>query len=132
VPRASKAQRQARALCVELARVSGTHPVGYFEARTVVTRQLPGSESGQSLETQKTKHRILPVGQWGACLVSAIEEYVKRAEECERLAGACIAESNREILLFTAMHWRAMAEDTRASACGLAPGETGRDPIALC
>jgi hypothetical protein len=67
-----------------------------------------------------------------ACLMSGVDEYMKRAEECERLAGACIAESNREILLFTAMHWRAMAEDIRASACGLAPGETGRDPIALC
>jgi hypothetical protein len=38
------------------------------------------------------------------------EEYVKRAEECERLAGACIAESNREILLYAAARWRWMAE----------------------
>jgi hypothetical protein len=63
--------------------------------------------------------------------MSAVDEYVKRAEECERLAGACIAESNREILMYTATHWRAMAEDIRASACGLAPAETGRAPIAL-
>jgi hypothetical protein len=64
--------------------------------------------------------------------MSIAEDYVTRAEECERLAGACMSESNREILLYTAKHWRAMAEDMRASACGLAPGETGRDPIALC
>ena len=38
------------------------------------------------------------------------EEYVKRAEECERLAGACISESNREILLYAAAHWRMLAE----------------------
>jgi hypothetical protein len=37
------------------------------------------------------------------------EEYVKRAEECERLAGACIADSNREILLYAAGRWRWMA-----------------------
>ena len=42
------------------------------------------------------------------------EDYVKRAEECERLAGACIAESNREILLYAASRWRAMAEDAGA------------------
>ena len=30
---------------------------------------------------------------------TAAEKYVKRAEECERLAGACIADANREILL---------------------------------
>jgi hypothetical protein len=41
-------------------------------------------------------------------------EYLKRAEECERLAGACIAESNREILLYSASRWRAMAEDVGA------------------
>jgi hypothetical protein len=44
------------------------------------------------------------------------EEYVKRAEECERLAGACISESNREILLYAAAHWRMLAE---ADACAL-------------
>jgi hypothetical protein len=38
------------------------------------------------------------------------EEYVKRAEECERLAGACIAESNREILLYAAARWRMLGE----------------------
>jgi hypothetical protein len=40
-----------------------------------------------------------------------MSKYLKRAEECERLAGACAAESNREILLYAATHWRAMAED---------------------
>jgi hypothetical protein len=38
------------------------------------------------------------------------DEYVKRAEECLRLAGACIAESNRQILIFAAAHWRMLAE----------------------
>jgi hypothetical protein len=31
------------------------------------------------------------------------EEYVKRAEECLRLAGACIAEFNRQILIYAAV-----------------------------
>jgi hypothetical protein len=39
------------------------------------------------------------------------EEYVKRAEECLRLAGACIAESNRQILIYAAVHWRMLAEE---------------------
>src|ERR1700730_14131351 len=30
------------------------------------------------------------------------EDYVKRAEECLCLAGACIAESNRQILIYAA------------------------------
>ena len=38
------------------------------------------------------------------------EDYVKRAEECLRLAGACIAESNRQILIYAAVHWRMLAE----------------------
>ena len=42
------------------------------------------------------------------------EEYVKRAEECLRLAGACIAESNREILIYAAVHWRMLAEEGAA------------------
>ena len=53
---------------------------------------------------------------------TAAEEYVKRAEECERLAGACIADANREILLFTADKWRRMAKD--AAASGPAPPES--------
>jgi hypothetical protein len=39
------------------------------------------------------------------------EEYVTRAEECLRLAGACIAESNRQILIYAAVHWRMLAEE---------------------
>jgi len=39
------------------------------------------------------------------------EDYVKRAEECLRLAGACIAESNRQILLYAAVHWLMLAEE---------------------
>jgi hypothetical protein len=39
------------------------------------------------------------------------EDYVKRAEECLRLAGACIAESNRQILIYAAAHWRKLAEE---------------------
>ena len=48
--------------------------------------------------------------------MSTTQEYMTRAEECERLAGACIAESNREILLYAAARWRAMAEDAAAGA----------------
>jgi hypothetical protein len=42
------------------------------------------------------------------------EDYVKRAEECLRLAGACIAESNRQILIYAAVHWRMLAEEAAA------------------
>jgi hypothetical protein len=43
------------------------------------------------------------------------EECVKRAEECERLAGACIAEANRKILLYAAAGWRRMLQDVAAA-----------------
>jgi hypothetical protein len=46
--------------------------------------------------------------------MSITEDYVKCAEECERLAGACIAKSNRNILLYAAARWRMMAEDAAA------------------
>jgi hypothetical protein len=39
-----------------------------------------------------------------------LEEYMARAEECPRLAGACIAESNRKILIYAVVHWRMLAE----------------------
>ena len=39
-----------------------------------------------------------------------LEEYMARAEECLRLAGACIAEANRQILIYAAVHWRMLAE----------------------
>ena len=55
------------------------------------------------------------------------EEYLKRAEECERLAGACIAESNREILPYAAARWRAMAEDVGAGRIVPADGERRDD-----
>jgi hypothetical protein len=42
------------------------------------------------------------------------EDYVKRAEECLRLAGACIAESDRQILIYAAAHWRMLAEEAAA------------------
>ena len=42
------------------------------------------------------------------------EEYLKRAEECLRLAGACIAEANRQILIYAAVHWRMLAEEAAA------------------
>jgi hypothetical protein len=45
-------------------------------------------------------------------------EYLEQAEECERLAGACLAESNREILLYAAAHWRWMAEELEPSSLG--------------
>ena len=49
-------------------------------------------------------------------LSAETEEYVKRAEECLRLAGACIAESNRQILIYAAVHWRMLAEETAAKS----------------
>ena len=68
--------------------------------------------------------------------MSTTQEYMTRAEECERLAGACIAESNREILLYAAARWRVMAEDAAAGAF-LAPpakamqGSAGLEDAAL-
>jgi hypothetical protein len=38
------------------------------------------------------------------------EEYMTRAEECLRLAGACIAEANLQTLIYAAVHWRMLAE----------------------
>jgi hypothetical protein len=43
--------------------------------------------------------------------MSTSEEYVRRAEECERLAAACRAPSNREILQRAATQWRRMADE---------------------
>jgi hypothetical protein len=59
------------------------------------------------------------------------EEYVKRAEECLRLAGACIAESNREILLYAAGRWRILAEDAAAGAFPAPPAKAmqGNDDL---
>ena len=44
-------------------------------------------------------------------LTAETEEYLKGAEECLRLAGACIAEPNRQILIYAAVHWRMLAEE---------------------
>ena len=43
--------------------------------------------------------------------MSIADDYVTRAEECERLAGECVSESNRAILLYAASRWRKMAEE---------------------
>ena len=61
------------------------------------------------------------------------EDYVKRAEECLRLAGACIAESNRQILIYAAVHWRMMAEEAagrRAPSHRPKPDEATPSPSA--
>ena len=42
------------------------------------------------------------------------EEYMTRAKECLRLAGACIAESNRQILIYAAVRWRMLADEATA------------------
>ncbi len=43
--------------------------------------------------------------------MSIADEYLRRAEECERFANECVAESNRVILLYAAGRWRRMAEE---------------------
>jgi len=55
------------------------------------------------------------------------EDYAKRAEECLRLAGACIAESNRQILIYAAVHWRMLAEEP-AGKSAQRPKPTGPNP----
>jgi hypothetical protein len=52
------------------------------------------------------------------------EDYVKRAEECLRLAGACIAESNRQILIYAAVHWRMLAEEAAGTGERLRTGQS--------
>jgi hypothetical protein len=61
------------------------------------------------------------------------EDYVKRAEECLRLAGACIAESNRQILIYAALHWRMLAKEAagrRAPSHRPKPDEATPSPSA--
>ena len=61
------------------------------------------------------------------------EDYVKRAEESLRLAGACIAESNRQILIYAAAHWRMLAEEAagrRAPSHRPKPDEATPSPSA--
>jgi hypothetical protein len=55
--------------------------------------------------------------------MSIADEYVTRAEECERLAAECVAEANSAILLYAAGRWRRMAEEEEAAA-GPAPPAT--------
>ena len=52
------------------------------------------------------------------------QEYSQRAEECLRLAGACIAESNRQLLLYAAVQWRRMAEEVAPAKQDRAAGQT--------
>jgi hypothetical protein len=52
--------------------------------------------------------------------MSTNDEYVQRAEECERLAAACRSQSNREMLQAAAVQWRKMAKE---SAVGDAPSQ---------
>jgi hypothetical protein len=54
--------------------------------------------------------------------MSIADEYVTRAEECERLAAECVAEANSAILLYAAGRWRRMAEEE--AAAGPAPPAT--------
>jgi hypothetical protein len=66
-------------------------------------------------------------------LTTEAEEYLKRAEECLRLAGACISESNRQILVYAAVHWRMLAEEAagrRAPSHRPKPGEANPSPSA--
>jgi hypothetical protein len=47
---------------------------------------------------------------------------VKRAEECARLAGACTAEPNRQILIYAAVHgecWPKMLQPVARPRSGL-------------
>jgi hypothetical protein len=53
--------------------------------------------------------------------MSAIEEYVKRADECLQQAGACIAESNRAIFMGVAAKWRMLAKEVEAGAVPAPP-----------
>ena len=54
-------------------------------------------------------------------------EYSKRAEECLRLAGACLAECNRQILIYAAVQWRMLAEEA-AGKGAQRPKPTGSNP----
>ena len=55
--------------------------------------------------------------------MSITEDYVKRAEECERLAAECQTDSNHEIFLDIAAKWRRMAADAAAGAIPAAPAK---------
>jgi hypothetical protein len=55
--------------------------------------------------------------------MSITEDYLKRAEECERLAAECQSDSNREIFLDIAAKWKSMAADAAAGAVPAAPAK---------
>jgi hypothetical protein len=54
------------------------------------------------------------------------EEYVKRADECLRQAGACIADSNRAIFMDVAAKWRMLAKEVEAGAVPAPPATAGK------
>jgi hypothetical protein len=39
-------------------------------------------------------------------------DYLKNAEDCERAAGSCLSERNRDILLSAAAQWRKLGAQT--------------------
>ena len=60
--------------------------------------------------------------------MAVIEDYVKRADECLRQAGACSAESNRAIFMEVAAKWRMLAkEEAKAGAVPAPPSEAMQD-----
>jgi hypothetical protein len=58
--------------------------------------------------------------------MSITEEYVQRAEECDRLAATCRSQANREILQRAAAQWRKMAEQ---AAVNKAPSQAASAPV---
>ena len=63
--------------------------------------------------------------------MSAGEDYVKRADECLRQAGACIAESNRSIFMGVAAKWRMLAKEVEAGAIPAPPTKAMQDSGSL-
>jgi hypothetical protein len=44
--------------------------------------------------------------------MTASQDYLKNAEECERAAESCLSARNRDILLNAAAQWRKLAAQT--------------------
>jgi hypothetical protein len=63
--------------------------------------------------------------------MSITEDYVKRAEECERLAAECQTDSNREIFLDIATRWRRMAANAGAGEGPAPPAKAMQGSDAL-
>lgn len=55
--------------------------------------------------------------------MSITDDYLKRAEECERLAADCQSDSNRKIFLDIAAKWRSMAADAATSEIPTTPAK---------